>query len=94
MAIYARDNFDCVYCVGVFPRRLDGRGLQLDHVKPRKAGGKSTARNLVTACARCNSRKQARPLDDETHERVKKQLRKPVDRRLGRQLAKLHGYRL
>jgi 5-methylcytosine-specific restriction endonuclease McrA len=50
---YLRDNHRCQYC-GI---RCGPRDLTLDHVVPRSAGGKTTWRNVVTACVACNRRK-------------------------------------
>ncbi len=48
--IFKRDNFECQYCGTC-------KDLTLDHVVPRSKGGKSTWKNLVTACKSCNARK-------------------------------------
>ena len=50
MNVFKRDNFECQYC-GL------GKDLTLDHVLPKARGGKSTWKNLVTACKRCNAKK-------------------------------------
>ncbi len=47
-AIYARDNWQCVYCGA-------DDSLTLDHVVPRAEGGGNESENLVTACLSCNS---------------------------------------
>lgn len=93
-AIYARDNFDCVYCRGQFPPRLNGKGLTLDHVKPRSEGGTNTPENIVTACPKCNSTKQHRKIKHldpvqqrKVNARVRRALKKPINRELGRWLA-------
>lgn len=52
--VFKRDGNRCVYCGS-------GKKLTLDHVMPRSKGGKNTWNNLVTCCARCNSKK-----DDKT----------------------------
>ncbi len=47
--VMVRDNFSCVYC---------GRHAEtIDHVVPRKDGGKSTYENCVAACTPCNRKK-------------------------------------
>lgn len=51
--IKLRDNFRCGYCGVVH----SPRSCTVDHVKPRKEGGKSTWENLVTACKPCNNKK-------------------------------------
>ncbi|GJM63704.1 HNH endonuclease [Persicobacter diffluens] len=48
--IFKRDANQCVYCD-------TKKDLTLDHVLPRSRGGKSTWKNLVTACQSCNSKK-------------------------------------
>lgn len=103
-AIYARDNFDCVYCRQVFPPY----GLTLDHVVPRSKGGMNDPSNLVTACRSCNSKRHARawptphravyarvrrqrkkPINRRAiYARVRRQLKKPINRELGRWLAR------
>ena len=51
--VFVRDAYTCQYCARVFHER----DLNLDHVRPRNAGGKMTWDNIVTSCIRCNSRK-------------------------------------
>ena len=48
--IFKRDKYQCQYCG-------TNKDLTLDHVMPRSRGGKSTWKNLVTACKKCNTRK-------------------------------------
>ncbi len=55
--VYLRDGHRCQYC-GLRP---GPRELTLDHVVPRCKGGKTTWRNVVTACVDCNRRKGAQP---------------------------------
>lgn len=49
--VMIRDGFKCVYC-GVTKARFT-----IDHVTPRKLGGKSTFENCVTSCKPCNNKK-------------------------------------
>ena len=51
--IYIRDSYTCQYC-GTKPAREE---LTIDHVVPRRRGGRSTWENVVLACQPCNSRK-------------------------------------
>lgn len=97
-AIYARDKFDCIYCRQVFPPDFSGKGLTLDHVIPRSKGGDNSPGNLVTACTRCNSRRHdyvicsvlAANLKTKTlRARVRRQLKKHINRELGRWLARM-----
>ncbi|ALJ00344.1 HNH endonuclease [Rufibacter tibetensis] len=60
--IMRRDRNRCQYCGST-------RNLTLDHLLPRSRGGESTWYNLITACARCNSKK-----GDRTPEEVSMKL--------------------
>ena len=57
-ALFARDNWRCVYC------GTSGGRLTLDHVIPRSKGGGSVWENVVTSCAPCNLRKGDRLLEE------------------------------
>ncbi|MFH1613871.1 MAG: HNH endonuclease [Planctomycetota bacterium] len=57
--IFARDRNKCQYCGGKFPTTE----LSLDHVIPRKMGGKTEWSNLVCACTGCNGNKGGRTPD-------------------------------
>ena len=52
VALYIRDGLACVYCSSAVE---DGAKLTLDHLTPHSLGGKNTADNVVTCCAKCNS---------------------------------------
>lgn len=54
--VLARDSFTCQYCA----RKATPRDLTFDHVVPRSQGGRTMWENIVTACARCNTRKGGR----------------------------------
>ena len=70
-ALFARDNWRCVYC-----GTANGR-LTLDHVIPRSRGGGSVWENVVTSCAPCNLRKGNR-LPEEVSMTLRKQPRPPA----------------
>jgi 5-methylcytosine-specific restriction endonuclease McrA len=53
-AVLRRDGYACQYCGVLTPRPT------LDHVVPRRLGGRTTWTNLVTACRDCNQRKGGR----------------------------------
>lgn len=53
--ILRRDNYTCRYCGAFAPVAV----LVVDHVVPRKLGGRDVAENLVTACEPCNNGKAA-----------------------------------
>ena len=55
--LFLRDRFICQYCG-------DKRELTFDHVVPRSRGGRTTWRNVATACAPCNLRKGGRTLEE------------------------------
>ena len=57
-ALFARDDWRCVYC------GCSGGRLTLDHVVPRSRGGESSWENVVTACSTCNLRKGNRLLHE------------------------------
>jgi len=60
--IYARDGFRCVYCqrkVIAFAHNSNPLAATLDHVKCFSKGGSDAAKNLVTCCSECNSRRGA-----------------------------------
>lgn len=57
LAIYLRDRFVCQYC-GTDLSSADPRDVSLDHLHPQVKGGTHESTNLVTACTRCNSRRQ------------------------------------
>jgi len=50
--IFKRDNFVCQYC----GRNVkdDKIKLNVDHIHPRKLGGKNNKENLITSCEDCN----------------------------------------
>lgn len=50
-SILARDSYTCQYC------GHQARDLTVDHITPKRLGGKSTWENLVCCCRKCNGRK-------------------------------------
>jgi 5-methylcytosine-specific restriction endonuclease McrA len=52
-ALFARDQYLCLYCGRHFPRA----SLTRDHVHPASKGGLDIWENVVSACFHCNSRK-------------------------------------
>lgn len=60
LAIYLRDGFVCQYC-GTDLHESPAREVTLDHLAPQCRGGTHHARNLITACLSCNSRRQHTP---------------------------------
>lgn len=56
-AIYCRDGGMCCYCDAT-------TDLTLDHIIPNARGGHNYENNLITACARCNKRRQDMEFED------------------------------
>lgn len=58
--LFRRDHYMCAYCGGIF------KELQLtrDHVIPRSKGGPDKWTNCVTACEKCNHKKDDQLLQD------------------------------
>lgn len=55
--LFARDNYTCQYC-GKTERTMGIRDcLTRDHVIPKSRGGLDIWTNVVTACGKCNSKK-------------------------------------
>ena len=52
-ALFARDQYLCLYCGNDYPRAA----LTRDHVHPVSKGGQDVWENVVSACFHCNSRK-------------------------------------
>jgi len=50
-SVLARDSYTCQYC------GVTGKDLTIDHVIPRRHGGRHTWDNVVACCKRCNVRK-------------------------------------
>lgn len=58
--LFRRDHFMCAYCGGIF-KELN---LTRDHVVPRSKGGEDKWTNVVTACEKCNQKKDDQLLED------------------------------
>lgn len=65
--IFARDDYTCQYC------GQKGGELTVDHVIPKKMGGRTDWDNLVCCCKKCNSKKR----DKTPHQAGMKLLRPP-----------------
>jgi hypothetical protein len=59
-AIFKRDNYMCQYT----GKKLSGSQLTIDHIVPKKLGGKSTWTNCCTASLEINALKSCRPLSE------------------------------
>lgn len=57
-SIFARDNYTCQYC------GTTAKDLTVDHVVPKRHGGRTEWENLVCCCKKCNTRKGDKLLDD------------------------------
>lgn len=69
-SVFARDDYQCQYC------GLSGRELTIDHVIPKRLGGRSSWENLVTCCRKCNAKKGDKLLP-QTGMKLKKEPRRP-----------------
>ncbi len=68
--VFARDGYTCQYC------GVQTRDLTIDHVVPRRLGGKTVWENVVAACRKCNTRKSDKPLE-QSGLRLVRQPRRP-----------------
>ncbi|KAJ8448572.1 hypothetical protein Cgig2_012216 [Carnegiea gigantea] len=69
--LFYRDDYMCQYCSAT-------SNLTVDHVVPISQGGKWEWENLVTACAKCNSRKGKKTLE-EAKMNLKRQPKAPKE---------------
>ncbi|XP_068635406.1 uncharacterized protein [Aristolochia californica] len=63
-SIFFRDHYLCQYC-------SSGENLTIDHVLPISRGGEWKWENLVTACAKCNSKKGQKTLEESNMKLIK-----------------------
>ncbi len=49
--VFKRDGYKCAYC-------SSEKNLTIDHILPKSKGGKNTWENLITACGKCNLKKE------------------------------------
>lgn len=54
--VYKRDGNTCQYC----GKKFASDKLNLDHIVPKSKGGKTTWKNVVLSCIKCNQRKANR----------------------------------
>lgn len=57
--LFLRDGFCCLYCSKKFPASK----LSMDHIHPRKLGGRYEWANAATSCLPCNARKDCKTLE-------------------------------
>ncbi len=65
--VFARDGYICQYC------GQPAKDLTIDHVVPRRHGGKTSWENVVCSCRRCNMKKS----DKLLHQTGMKLMRQP-----------------
>lgn len=65
-SILARDNFSCQYC------GKKSEDLTIDHIIPKRLGGKKVWENLVSACKKCNAKKADKTLKQANMHLIKK----------------------
>lgn len=61
--VLMRDRYQCQYC----GKKAGVQDLTIDHVIPRSRGGKTTWKNVVTACGKCNREKGNQWVKDFKH---------------------------
>jgi hypothetical protein len=101
LALYHRDGFCCSFCGRAAE---EGNPLSIDHVLAAELGGTNDDANLITACRRCNSRKQDKSMRawfallraegvDTTliARRIRNATRRPLDRTEGLRLLALRS---
>lgn len=54
--VWRRDKGKCQYC----GKEVNTQNFTVDHVLPRKKGGKTNWKNIVTCCFKCNNYKDCR----------------------------------
>jgi 5-methylcytosine-specific restriction endonuclease McrA len=70
--ILARDNYTCQYCGST------GKDMTIDHIIPKRRGGKDEWENLVCACKRCNMKKSDKTLQQSGLKLMRKPFRPRV----------------
>lgn len=70
--VMVRDKYICQYCGTIY----SASQLNMDHVRPRSRGGRTTWTNIVASCHECNSRK-ANQTPREAHMRLIREPYKP-----------------
>ncbi|MEC4806410.1 MAG: HNH endonuclease signature motif containing protein [Jaaginema sp. PMC 1079.18] len=68
--VASRANYFCEYCR--CPEEFSPDSFTIEHIKPRQAGGETTAENLAWSCFGCNSRKHTKTshYDSQTQQEV------------------------
>lgn len=83
LAIYLRDSFRCVYCCTDLHSAAP-MDITLDHLTCQADGGTNEARNLVTACRKCNCSRRDMPLSKFAGPETRKDIRRLTARKLDR----------
>ncbi|MEM7047411.1 MAG: HNH endonuclease [Pseudomonadota bacterium] len=82
--LFLRDGYCCQYCRQPF----SARDLTLDHVVPRRLGGRTRWENLVACCGGCNIKKGGRT-PGQAHMTLAHTPRRPSNQALFRALRRL-----
>lgn len=85
--IIVRDKQTCLYCGEFIP---DLKNCTVDHVIPRAQGGKSTWKNCVCSCKKCNHHKADRT-PREAHMKLKYKPYHPTIGEYSQFFVKKHG---
>jgi 5-methylcytosine-specific restriction endonuclease McrA len=92
-AVIHRDGYRCAYCGrdGLAIKTNDSTiRAELDHLIPRKDGGRAVPTNLVTSCGDCNRKRQSHKIHPRRLLDAVEQAQRPIDRAIGRELAMMH----
>lgn len=83
--VHARDQWECQYC----SKKLTSKTATIDHIIPKSRGGENTWENTVTACARCNCKKDNKT-PEEANLRLLRTPKKPRIMSMLKSETKLH----
>lgn len=92
-AVMERDGYTCQYTGKKFSKKNAHKHLNIDHVVPRAAGGRTVWENLVTACRDVNTAKDCKPLE-KTGLTLNRKPQKPRPRPVTAQLHQLAPHEL
>ena len=73
--VWRRDEGRCMYC----GKKVNTQNFTVDHVIPRKQGGKTSWTNIVTACNKCNNIKDCRTPEQAGMKLLKKPIAPKIE---------------
>lgn len=60
LILLERDNYRCNYCL----KSISKEDFYLDHIIPQSSGGLNYKSNLLSSCKSCNTKKNAKPVEE------------------------------